>query len=96
MIVKTAFFEAVSGLTAVLFLLYSPLGSGCSGKTTFLKQLRIVYGDGYTEKERREFKPIIYSNVRRAMIRILEAMDEIGLTFDNEELKTEVCLHYFY
>ncbi|KAL9982674.1 hypothetical protein ACROYT_G004745 [Oculina patagonica] len=65
------------------------LGSGCSGKTTFLKQLRIVYGDGYTVKERREFKPIIYTNVRRAMIRILEAMEEIGLTFDNEELKTE-------
>lgn len=29
------------------------------------------------------------------MIRILEAMDEIGLTFDNEELKTEVC-YYLY
>ena len=25
------------------------------------------------------------------MIRILEAMDEIGLTFENEELKTGVC-----
>ena len=74
----------------MLFLFYS-LGSGCSGKTTFLKQLRIVYGDGFTEKERREFKPIIYSNVRRGMIRILEAMDEIGLTFENEELKTGVC-----
>jgi len=49
-----------------------------------------VYGDGFTEKERRDFKPIIYSNVRRAMIRILEAMDEIGLTFENEELKTGV------
>nr|XP_058953948.1 guanine nucleotide-binding protein G(t) subunit alpha-2-like [Pocillopora verrucosa] len=65
------------------------LGSGCSGKTTFLKQLRILYGDGYTEKERKEFKPVIYGNVRRAMIRILEAMEEIGLTFANEELSTK-------
>ncbi|KAJ7390356.1 hypothetical protein OS493_025607 [Desmophyllum pertusum] len=54
----------------------------------FLKQLRIVYGDGYTEKERRGFKPIIYTNVRRAIIRILEAMEEIGLTFESEELKS--------
>lgn len=75
----------------MLFLLSSHLGSGCSGKTTFLKQLRIVYGDGFTEKERRDFKSIIYSNIRRAMIRILEAMDDIGLTFENEELKTGVC-----
>ncbi|PFX27361.1 Guanine nucleotide-binding protein G(t) subunit alpha-2 [Stylophora pistillata] len=65
------------------------LGSGCSGKTTFLKQLQILYGEGYTEKERREFKPVIYGNVRRAMIRILEAMEEIGLTFEIEELNTK-------
>ena len=49
-----------------------------------------MYDDGFAEKERREFKPIIYSNVRRAMVRILEAMDDIGLTFENEELKTGV------
>ena len=72
------------------FRFYFLLGSGCSGKTTFLKQLRILYGDGYTEKERKEFKPVIYGNVRRAMIRILEAMEEIGLTFTNEELSTKV------
>lgn len=72
------------------FRFYFLLGSGCSGKTTFLKQLRILYGDGYTEKERKEFKPVIYGNVRRAMIRILEAMEEIGLTFANEELSTKV------
>ena len=85
---KNGFFEAASSLITELFY---PLGSGCSGKTTFLKQLRIVYGDGFTEKERREYKPIIYSNVRRAMVRILEAMNEIGLTFETEELKTGVC-----
>ena len=72
------------------FRFFFLLGSGCSGKTTFLKQLRILYGDGYTEKERKEFKPVIYGNVRKAMIRILEAMEEIGLTFTNEELSTKV------
>ena len=66
------------------------LGSGCSGKTTFLKQLRIVYDNGYTEKERKAFKPIIYRNIRRAMVRIIEGMEEIGLTFESEELKTKV------
>jgi len=65
------------------------LGSGCSGKTTFLKQLRIVYDNGYTEEERKAFKPIIYKNIKTAMVRIVEGMEEIGLTFESDELKTK-------
>ena len=85
-IVYRNFVPANRLLTSVLI----SLGSGCSGKTTFLKQLRIVYGNGYTEKERKGFKPIIYKNIRRAIARIVEGMEEIGLTFENDELKLEV------
>lgn len=49
-----------------------------------------MYGDGFIEKERREFKLIIYSNVRRVMICILEVMEEIGFIFENEEFKIGV------
>ena len=49
-----------------------------------------MYGNGYTEKERKAFKPIIYKNIRRAIARIVEGMEEIGLTFENDELKLEV------
>ncbi|CAH3117131.1 unnamed protein product [Porites lobata] len=65
------------------------LGSGCSGKTTFLKQLRIVYDNGYTEEERKAFKPIIYKNISSAIANIVKGMDEIGLTFENNDLRTK-------
>lgn len=73
--------------TAILFV----SGAGCSGKTTFLKQLRIVYDNGYTEKERKAFKSIIYENIRRSMVRIVEGMEEIGLAFESDQLITKVC-----
>ena len=66
-------------------------GAGCSGKTTFLKQLQIVYDNGYTEEERIGFKEIIYGNVRRAVIRLIEGMNEMGLVFESDKLTTEVC-----
>lgn len=65
------------------------LGAGCSGKTTFLKQLRIVYDNGYTEQEREEFKSIIYENVRRAVVQLIEGMEEMGLIFESDQLRTE-------
>lgn len=65
------------------------LGAGCSGKTTFLKQLRIVYDNGYTEKERKAFKSIIFENIRRSMVRIVEGMEEIGLAFESDQLITK-------
>lgn len=65
------------------------LGAGCSGKTTFLKQLQIVYDNGYTEEERIGFKAIIYGNVRRAVIQLIEGMNEMGLVFESDKLTTE-------
>lgn len=66
-------------------------GAGCSGKTTFLKQLQIVYDNGYTEEERIGFKAIIYGNIRRAVIQLIEGMKEMGLVFESDKLTTEVC-----
>jgi len=43
------------------------LGAGESGKTTFLKQMRIIHGSDYKLSDLEEFKPIIYSNIVKAM-----------------------------
>ena len=58
-----------------------------------------MYDNGYTEEERKAFKPIIYKNIKTAMVRIVEGMEEIGLTFESDELKTKVFIikkEYFY
>ena len=50
-----------------------------------------MYDNGYTEQEREEFKSIIYENVRRAVVQLIEGMEEMGLIFESDQLRTEVC-----
>ncbi len=38
------------------------LGAGDAGKSTVFKQMRILFGRGYSEDERRGYVPVIYSN----------------------------------
>lgn len=43
------------------------LGAGESGKSTIFKQMKIIYGDQYTDAERKQQLPTIYSNILQAM-----------------------------
>eukprot|EP00123_Amoebidium_parasiticum_P015240 comp22849_c1_seq1/m.36020 comp22849_c1_seq1/g.36020 ORF comp22849_c1_seq1/g.36020 comp22849_c1_seq1/m.36020 type:complete len:356 (-) comp22849_c1_seq1:288-1355(-) len=61
------------------------LGAGESGKSTIVKQMRIIHGDGYSEKDRREFVPIIYLNVVRSIQALLQAAERMGIPLDDQE-----------
>lgn len=50
--------RAVRRLVKILLL-----GAGESGKSTFLKQMRIIHGQDFDQRAREEFRPTIYSNV---------------------------------
>ncbi|KAK4469748.1 hypothetical protein MN116_007269 [Schistosoma mekongi] len=67
------------------------LGAGECGKSTVLKQMKIIHGEGYREEERKEYKPIIFANTLQSMIKILKAMESLDITADDfdhaEELK---------
>jgi GTPase SAR1 family protein len=39
------------------------LGAGKSGKSTIVKQMKIIHQDGYSPEECLEFKSVIYGNV---------------------------------
>jgi len=43
------------------------LGAGESGKSTIFKQMKLIYGDQYSEAERRQQLPTIYSNILQAI-----------------------------
>lgn len=55
------------------------LGAGESGKSTILKQMKLIHDDGYSLDEREAFKEIIFSNTVQSMRVILEAMDDMGV-----------------
>ena len=59
------------------------LGTGESGKSTFLKQMRIIYGSGYTNKEREEFKLLIFQNIFQSLQSMIHAMDHLEIQYEN-------------
>ena len=59
------------------------LGTGESGKSTFLKQMRIIHGSGYTIKERLEFKLLIFQNIFQSLQSMIHAMDHLEIQYEN-------------
>lgn len=55
------------------------LGAGESGKSTILKQMKLIHEGGYSEREKRAFRAIIYSNIITSLKTILNAMDKLGV-----------------
>lgn len=65
------------------------LGAGESGKSTFVKQMRIIHEKGYSGEGCQQFKRSVYQNVVSSMQVLLEAMERLGISFDNPERKTD-------
>jgi guanine nucleotide-binding protein G(i) subunit alpha len=59
------------------------LGAGESGKSTIVKQMKIIHEKGYTEPECQAYKPVVYSNVIQSMVTIIRAMDNLRIPFVN-------------
>lgn len=60
-------------------------GAGESGKSTILKQMRIIYSEGFHLDERKEVRQVIFSNMIVAFKIISEEMREIGMDYENME-----------
>ncbi|KAK6037440.1 g-protein alpha subunit [Cooperia oncophora] len=63
------------------------LGPGESGKSTCLKQLKIMHANGYSEQEVQEKKFVVYMNIVQAMNALLDAKDTLGIAFDNSSME---------
>ncbi|KAK9241154.1 guanine nucleotide binding protein, alpha subunit [Lipomyces kononenkoae] len=59
------------------------LGAGESGKSTILKQMKLIHEGGYSRDERLSFREIIFSNTVQSMKVIIEAMGSLGIELDN-------------
>ncbi|KDR70664.1 hypothetical protein GALMADRAFT_127555 [Galerina marginata CBS 339.88] len=55
------------------------LGAGESGKSTILKQMRLIHQGRYTKSERESYKEIIYSNTVQSMRAVLMALPQLDL-----------------
>ncbi|XP_034412812.1 guanine nucleotide-binding protein G(q) subunit alpha-like [Cyclopterus lumpus] len=60
------------------------LGTGESGKSTFIKQMRIIHGSGYSDEDRRDFARLVYQNIFSAMQAMIQAMDALQIPYKYE------------
>uniref|UniRef100_A0A8C6PSA2 Guanine nucleotide binding protein (G protein), alpha transducing activity polypeptide 2 n=1 Tax=Nothobranchius furzeri TaxID=105023 RepID=A0A8C6PSA2_NOTFU len=57
------------------------LGAGESGKSTIVKQMKILHQGGYTREEQMEFRAIIYGNILQSALAIIRGMEMLGIDF---------------
>ncbi|VDO72674.1 unnamed protein product [Schistosoma mattheei] len=58
------------------------LGTGESGKSTFVKQMRIIHGAGYTDMEKYAFKTLVYQNIFLAMQTMCDALCALSIELE--------------
>eukprot|EP00800_Vazella_pourtalesii_P012428 TRINITY_DN2926_c1_g1_i1.p1 TRINITY_DN2926_c1_g1~~TRINITY_DN2926_c1_g1_i1.p1 ORF type:complete len:363 (-),score=30.95 TRINITY_DN2926_c1_g1_i1:111-1199(-) len=59
------------------------LGTGEAGKTTFIKQMRIIHGSEYDENEILEFKKIIFQNIYDGICKLGDAMETLNISYNS-------------
>ncbi|KAI5278318.1 Guanine Nucleotide-Binding Protein Subunit Alpha-14 [Manis pentadactyla] len=62
-------------------------GTGESGKSTFIKQMRIIHGSGYSDEDRKGFTKLVYQNIFTAMQAMIKAMDTLRIPYVCEQNK---------
>ncbi|CAF1519787.1 unnamed protein product, partial [Adineta steineri] len=62
----------------LIFLLFGAEGSG---KSTLMKQMRIIYGTGYSEEDKSSFVKFVYQNIFMAMQSMIRAMDTLKIQY---------------
>ncbi|XP_073706878.1 guanine nucleotide binding protein (G protein), alpha activating activity polypeptide O, a isoform X3 [Garra rufa] len=73
------------GITAAKDVKLLLLGAGESGKSTIVKQMKIIHEDGFSGDDVKQYKPVVYSNTIQSLAAIVRAMDTLGLEYGDKE-----------
>ena len=57
------------------------LGAGESGKSTIVKQMKIIHETGYSQEECLQYQPVVYSNTIQSLMAIIRAMGQLRIDF---------------
>lgn len=67
----------------VLLIFYFCLGAGESGKSTIVKQMKIIHETGYSIEECEQYRPVVFSNTIQSLMAIIRAMGNLRIDFSN-------------
>lgn len=60
------------------------LGSGDSGKSTILKQMRLIHSVPFSSQEIESYRQLVFNNITHGLKYLLDAMDDMGLEVQEE------------
>jgi guanine nucleotide-binding protein G(i) subunit alpha len=71
-------------------------GSGESGKSTIVKQMKIIHLKGYSEDELYNYRPTVFKNLVECAKAVITAMQQFDIEPHNEENRrhAEFLMHY--
>ncbi|KAM6944602.1 guanine nucleotide-binding protein subunit alpha-14-like [Lycodopsis pacificus] len=61
------------------------LGTGESGKSTFIKQMRIIHGGGYTDEDKKSYAKLVFQNIFTSMQAMTRAMEALSISFTDPQ-----------
>uniref|UniRef100_A0A8C6YLX1 G protein subunit alpha o1 n=1 Tax=Nothoprocta perdicaria TaxID=30464 RepID=A0A8C6YLX1_NOTPE len=79
--------DGISAAKDVKLLL---LGAGESGKSTIVKQMKIIHEDGFSGEDVKQYKPVVYSNTIQSLAAIVRAMDTLGIEYGDKERRVSL------
>lgn len=56
-------------------------GTGESGKSTFIKQMRIIHGQGYSDEDKLGYVALVYQNIITAIQSLTIAMESLKIAY---------------
>ncbi|KAE9554521.1 hypothetical protein FO519_002277 [Halicephalobus sp. NKZ332] len=65
------------------------LGAGESGKSTLLKQMRILHDHGFSDEEMVKQRAVVYNNTIQGMATIVRGMTQLNIPFSNPALEND-------
>ncbi|KAM4664424.1 guanine nucleotide-binding protein G(i) subunit alpha-3-like [Discoglossus pictus] len=60
------------------------LGARESGKSTIIKQMKIIYGGGFSEDERKQYRAAVYRDIIQSITDIIMDMERRGIDFGDK------------
>lgn len=66
-----------------MYIIYILLGAGESGKSTIVKQMKIIHETGYSKEECEQYRPVVFSNTIQSLMAIIRAMGILRIDFSD-------------
>lgn len=77
--------DVVASQSLTLSLFLASLGSGESGKSTIVKQMKIIHLKGYSEEELYNYRPTVFKNLVECAKAVITAMQQFNIELVQED-----------